>query len=331
MQIDFTKISKIISENNSFLITSHLNPDADAIGSSLAFLYLIKGLGKKGKIINYSPTPYYLEFLDVHNEIEIFNTEKHKDDFENFDVLVALDFQQLSRIGEMQDYFRRSSKIKLCIDHHEFPENFTEYLFIDTSYASTGEMIFDLIKNINLSIDSNIAQALYAAIMTDTGSFRFDRTTSKTHLRVAELLETGINPNTIYRNIYDSGKIEKLRLLGKCLLSLKFNSTKQIAFMEIHQQDLLEFGISEADTEGFVNYCLSIQNVKAGLLFFETKEGFKVSLRSIGNLPVNKVAKVFGGGGHMNAAGIRISNSKIEEYQDKIISEIEKYLNEGEL
>ena len=329
MQIDFSKISKIILENNSFLITTHINPDADAIGSCLGFYSLVTKLGKKSKIINLNSTPYYLKFLDPQNVIETFDKEKHAAQFELFDVLVALDFQQLNRIGQMQNYFRGSSKVKLCIDHHEFPENFTDNLFIDIDYASTGEMIFDLVKFMNVPIDYNMAQALYAAIMTDTGSFRFDRTTSKTHLRIAQLLETGINPNAIYREIYDSGKIEKLRLLGKTLLSLQFNSTKQIAFMEIRQNDLLDFGISEADTEGFVNYCLSIVDVKVGLLFFETKEGFKVSLRSVGNIPVNKVAQQFGGGGHMNAAGIRMEGAKIEDYQSKIIYEIEKYLKEG--
>jgi len=327
MTIDFNKISKIISENYSFLITTHINPDADAIGSCLGFYFIVKSLGKQARIINTSETPYYLKFLDGSNLVEIFNVDEHKELFQSFDVLVALDFQQLNRIGDMQEFFRNSSKVKLCIDHHEFPENFTEHLYIDTSYASTGEMIFDLANAMHINFDYQMAQALYAAIMTDTGSFRFDRTTSATHLRIARLLETGINPNLIYRNIYDTGSIERLRLLGKSLLTLQLNTEKSIAFIEIHRKDLNELGMQEADTEGFVNYCLSIKDVKVGLLFFETLEGFKVSLRSVGNIPVNKIAQEYGGGGHMNAAGIRIKGFSIEDYKEKIIDTIEKYLN----
>ena len=324
--MDFSKIIQIINSNDSFLITTHVNPDADAIGSEMGFYYLIRKLNKSAKIINYSKIPYYLEFSDPDNVIEKFDAVSHSKLFDEADVLVALDFQQLSRISEMQDLFRNSSKIKLCIDHHEFPENFTENLFVDPSYASTGEMVFDLISEMKIDFDFQIAESLYAAIMTDTGSFRYDRTTSETHLRIAKLLETGINPNQIYKEIYDQGSLGKLNLLGSSLLSMKFDKSNQIAYMKITKDDLMKTNTSVEDTEGFVNYCLTIKGIKVGLLFFETETGFKASLRSVGKIPVNRIAAEYGGGGHMNAAGLRIDVAKIEDYEEKIIDRISQYL-----
>lgn len=328
--MDFSKIVKIIEQNNSFLITSHINPDADAIGSELGFYYLLKKLNKIARIVNVSKTPYYLEFLDTSNIIEIFQENKHSELFNSVDVLVALDFQQLKRIADMQKFFHDSSKIKLCIDHHEFPENFTENLFIDTTYASTGEMIYDLIEYMKIDLDFKLAETLYAAIMTDTGSFRFDRTTAQTHLRTAKLLQTGINPHKIYKQIYDQGSFGKLTLLGKSLLSMKFDSSKQIGYMKISSLDFEQTNTTLEDTEGFVNYCLTIKGIKVGMLFTETESGFKVSLRSIGKIPVNKIAAEFGGGGHMNAAGLRIDDGKILDYEEKIIAKTIEYIKTSE-
>ncbi len=326
--VNFQKLKNIILSNNSFLITTHVNPDADAIGSEIAFYQLLNALGKKSFIINHSETPYNLKFLDVDNVIRQFNLDDHADLFNKVDVLVALDFNRVDRTVSMIKNFQQSKAIKICIDHHQDPERFVDYEFIDTEYSATGEIIFNLISETKIvSLTKEIAEPIYAAIMTDTGSFRFERTTAKLHRKIATLLETGINPTEIYDKIYDQSKFSKIKLLGRALNSVELFADGKIAYMIITQKDFEEFGAIESDTENFVNYNLSIENVVLGLLFIELKNGFKISFRSKGNIPVNKLAAEFGGGGHTNAAGARFFEHKMtEEIINSILSAAKKYV-----
>lgn len=326
--VNFQKLKNIILSNNSFLITTHVNPDADAIGSEIAFYQLLNALGKKSFIINHSETPYNLKFLDVDNVIRQFNLDDHADLFNKVDVLVALDFNRVDRTVSMIKNFQQSKAIKICIDHHQDPERFVDYEFIDTEYSATGEIIFNLISETKIvSLTKEIAEPIYAAIMTDTGSFRFERTTAKLHRKIATLLETGINPTEIYDKIYDQSKFSKIKLLGRALNSIELIADGKIAYMIITQKDFEEFGAIESDTENFVNYNLSIENVVLGILFIELKNGFKVSFRSKGNIPVNKLAAEFGGGGHTNAAGARFFEQKMtEEIINSILSAAKKYV-----
>ncbi|MBP9581781.1 MAG: DHH family phosphoesterase [Ignavibacterium sp.] len=197
--IDFEKLKNIILSNSSFLLTTHVNPDADAIGSEIAFYHLLKKVGKKVFIINHSATPYNLEFFNKDNVIQKFDEVEHKKIFNQVDVLVALDFNRADRTVRMEDYFRSSTKLKICIDHHQDPEDFVDHQFIDTESCATGQIIYNLIKQTKIvELDFNIAEPIYAAIMTDTGSFRFDRTTSEVHTIIAELLKLGVNPEQVY-------------------------------------------------------------------------------------------------------------------------------------
>lgn len=327
--IDFKLLEKILWENNSFLITSHVNPDADALGSELAFYYILLHLGKKARIVNYSETPYYIAFLDEANVIEKYDEQKHINIFNEHDVLVAVDFNRACRIIKMENAFRNSNKLKICIDHHEDAEEFVDHLFIDTSYSATGQIIYDFINSTGIApITLPIANNLYAAIMTDTGSFRFDRTTPEVHRIAAHLLEIGVNPQYIYNKIYDESKPGKVKLLGASINSLEiFGDENKLAVMTIMQSDLDSTGALETETDGFVNLCMSIENVKMGMLFLELKDGFKVSLRSKGELSVHKFASEFGGGGHRNASGIRFRNNTLEEMRIFLIEKAKKYLN----
>lgn len=325
--IDFEKLKNIILENSSFLITTHVNPDADAIGSEVAFYYLLKKLGKDAYIINHSSTPYNMEFFNDGNIIQHYDEEFHKDVFNRVDVIVALDFNRADRTVSMQKSFRRSNKLKICIDHHQEPENFVDHFFIDTNYSATGQIIFDFIKYTEIiQLDLKIASAIYAAIMTDTGSFRFERTTSEVHKIAAELLEIGVNPEKIYDQLYDQSKFSKVKLLGRALNSITIDANGKLGYMIITQNDFNELNAIESDTENFVNYNLSIENVVLGILFIELKNGFKVSFRSKGNIPVNKLAKDFGGGGHTNASGARFFTNNMQEMIPVILSKAKSYL-----
>jgi len=326
--MDFKVLKKIIIEHSSFILTTHVNPDADAIGSEIALYRILKSIGKDVYIINHSSTPHNLEFLDEDNTIRVFNENKHKELFTKADVLIALDFNRANRVVSMQKVFTEFKGIKICIDHHKDPEDFVVHYFIDDSYAATGHLIYNFIKQTKI-IDLNyeITFPLYAAIMTDTGSFRFDRTTSELHRVIAELLETGVVPGEIYDKIYDQSKISKIKLLGKTLDTLKLIDKGRIGYMHILQSTFNDLGALESDTDNFVNYPISIEYVVISLLFIELKNGFKVSFRSKGNIPVNKIAANFGGGGHTNAAGARFHNSKMIDEIPKILSFTVNYIN----
>lgn len=325
--IDFEKLKSIILNNSSFLITTHVNPDADAIGSEVAFYYLLKKLNKKAFIVNHSLTPYNMEFFNVGNIIQHYNESIHKNIFNEVDIIVALDFNRADRTVRMEKEIRESNKLKICIDHHQDPENFADHFFIDTESCATGQIIFDFIKSTKIiELDLKIAEAIYAAIMTDTGSFRFERTTSEVHKIVAELLEIGVNPEKVYDQLYDQSKFSKIKLLGRALNSIKLDANGKLGYMSITQKDFDELNAIESDTENFVNYNLSIENVILGILFIELKNGFKVSFRSKGEIPVNLLAKEFGGGGHINASGARFFTNNMQEMIHIIISKAKSYL-----
>jgi len=326
--IDFEKLKQIILKNSSFLLTTHVNPDADAIGSEIAFYHLLKKIGKKVYIINHSSLPYNMEFFNKGNIIQRYDEELHKNIFNEVDVIVALDFNRADRTVRMEKGIRRSNKLKICIDHHQDPEEFVDHQFIDTNVCAAGQIIYDLINQTKIvELDFNIAEPIYAAIMTDTGSFRFDRTTPEVHIIIAELLKLGVNPEQVYDKLYDQSKFSKIRLLGRALNSINLLADNKLGYMVITQKDFEELGAIESDTENFVNYNLSIENVVLGILFIELKDGFKVSFRSKGNIPVNKLANEFGGGGHTNAAGARLFTNNMQEMIPIILSKTELYLN----
>ena len=326
--IDFRKLEELIKEKNTFLITTHVNPDADAIGSEIAFSKILNKLGKESKVINHSATPYNLLFLDTKEVIQKYEPELHNDYIKSCDILVALDFNKADRMVSMRKVFSESKSLKICVDHHEDPENFFDFNFIDSNYAATGHILYDFIKKTNLvHIDDELAAPLYAAIMTDTGSFRFERTTSDLHRIIADLLETGINPTEIYTQLYDESKLSKIKLLGRCLTSLSLIANNKIGYMIITQKDFNELNAIESDTENFVNIILSVEGVRIGILFIELKNGFKVSFRSKGKIPVNKLAGIFGGGGHQNASGARFRDSDMIGMISKILMETENFFN----
>jgi phosphoesterase RecJ-like protein len=327
----FSELESIIRNNSTFLITTHVNPDADAIGSEIAFTQILRKLGKTFHIINYSETPYYLEYLDSAKIIQKYSAELHNELLNSVDVIVALDLNKLNRTVKMEEIIRNSKAVKICIDHHQEPENFTSNYFNGNDFCATGHIIYNFIRETNIvDFDYTLAVPLYSAIMTDTGSFRFDRTTSEVHNIAAHLIELGVIPIEIHSQIYDQNSIGKLKLLGKALQSLKlYGEKEEVAVLIIRQDDFFQNNTSENDTEGFINLCMSIKSVKIALKFLEVTEGFKVSLRSKGSIPVHNLAAEFNGGGHQNAAGIRIRNKMMDEFIPVVIQKALSYANQA--
>jgi phosphoesterase RecJ-like protein len=328
--IDFNRLKNILQSNKSFLITTHVNPDADAIGSEIALYYILRLLGKHTKIVNHSLTPYNLVFLDRENLIEHFSEELHKNVFDEYDVIIAIDFNRSNRIVRMEKGFLNSRKLKICIDHHQDYEDVFNDGFVDTEYSATGHILYDFIRQTGIvKLTYEIAEPIYAAIMTDTGSFRFERTTPEIHKIAAELITTGVNPGNVYDKIYDQSKFSKIKLFGRAVNSLKlYGASNEIGYMQLSRKDFIETEAIESDTDTFVNLSLSVEHVKLGILFLELKQGFKVSFRSKGVIPVNKLASEFGGGGHTNAAGLRIRDGNIQHYMSKILIRAVDYVKQ---
>ncbi len=322
-------LKELILRNNTFILTTHVNPDADAIGSELALYLILRRLNKTVYVINHSATPYNLEFLDENKIIQKFDINEHEKIFQNADTIIFVDLNRINRVIKLEDCVKNFKGLKICIDHHKNPENFFNYIFGNTEYSATGEIIYDFIKETSIvKIDYQIAYQLYTAIMTDTGSFRYERTTPKLHKIVAELLETGVNPTEIYEKVYNQFNFNRIKLLGKALSTIELDSTGKIAFTVVTQNDQALFETTEDDIDGFVTYCLSIKGVVIGILFYEMKDGVKISFRSKGDINVNKLAEDFGGGGHINASGTRMFNVKLDDIKEKVISTAQKYLKE---
>jgi len=329
--IDFTKLRSLLEQNQSFLLTTHVNPDADALGSALALYFVLRKLNKKARIINHNETPYNLAFLDPNNVIEKYDPSKHDEYFNQVDVIVALDLNQASRIVSMENKFIESDAVKICIDHHKDATAFVDHLFIDDNYAATAEIIFDLIEQTNIvGLGKDIAIQIYSGIITDTGSFRYERTTAKTHRIVSRLIEAGVDPEYISNEIYYKNDFSKYKLLAETLSSLSLFGGGKIAYMIVTQKAIEETGAIEADVDGFVSYCMSVKDVKIGLLFYELKDGFKISFRSKGNIPINELASEFGGGGHFHAGGTRLFDESLDEYIPKVLETAERYVKESE-
>lgn len=327
---DFNSLKEIFISYKKFLITTHVNPDADAIGSQLAVKGILEKLGKEVFCINHSATPNNLKFLDTESSIQKFDSEIHKSLFDYVDVIICVDMNRPDRTVSMQNFIRESKAVKVVIDHHLDPDEFADFYFINTEFCATGQIVYTFVKETSISeIDIKTAEQLYAAIMTDTGSFRFDRTTPEVHKIAAELLSLGVNPNLVYDKLYDQSPFRKIKLLGAALESIKlYGKNLEVGCMIVDRGTILSTGAEESDTENFVNYTLSIEGVKIGLFFLELSDGFKVSLRSKGKIPVNKLAAEYGGGGHLNASGLRLRNKKMDDYIQEIINRAEFYLNE---
>lgn len=326
--LDFKELEEIVLNKKSFLITTHVNPDADALGSEVALYLVLKKLNKDVHIVNHSAIPYNLLFLDIDNRIEQYNPDRHDMLISKVDVIIGLDFNRTDRLVSMEKSVNASPAFKLCIDHHQDPSDWANNYFINTNYSATGEIIYDFICSTKLvELDYDIAVSIYAAIMTDTGSFRFDRTTPKIHRITAHLLELNVKPHEVFDKIYDNSLFSKVKLLGKAMESLQLHGEKkQIGYMVITQQMINEVGAIESDTDNFVNYALSVEFVRIGLMFIELKNGFKVSFRSKGKIPINKLAGEFGGGGHTNAAGARFFENNMNDKIAEILKRAETYL-----
>jgi phosphoesterase RecJ-like protein len=292
------------------LIITHFKPDADALGSSLGLAGYLRKKGHDVKVITPSDYPDFLTWLPGNSEVVIFNKDKIKD-FEEMtshsDLIFCLDFSNLKRINDLGELVERSPAKKVMIDHHLDPEDFADFVQWDVAAASTAELIYALIHDLGeaRAVDQDIANCLYAGLMTDTGGFRHSNTTKKVFETAAALVEHGAEPARVSKLIYDTNTLERMRLMGFVLHErLNVIPEYRTAYIALRIEDLKKFSSQTGDTEGLVNFGLSVKGVRLAVLISERRENVKLSFRSLGNFSVNDFArKHFDGGGHKNAAG----------------------------
>ena len=306
-------------------LSTHMNADGDGCGSEAALARLLMARGLDVRIVNPTPWPELFSFLldsDVRDA-----SPRGAAALEGIDVLVVLDISDVKRLGSLAEAVRKLRVPKLVIDHHIASDDPAgEIVFTDVTACATGELVYDLACVLDLEITPEVARALYTAILTDTGGFRFSNTTPRCHAIAADLLHAGVGPEEMYLRIYASAPPGRVRLLGEVLDSLGVDEQRGVAWLSMNAGALEKYDVRQEDLDGIVEYARSVAGTRLALFFRDLGYGkVKVSFRSTGEVDVNAFARQFGGGGHAKAAGALISGS-LGEVRDKVIAAAQRYL-----
>ncbi|TAH26720.1 MAG: bifunctional oligoribonuclease/PAP phosphatase NrnA [Cytophagales bacterium] len=330
-------IASMISHLDSpkkIVITTHHKPDADALGSSLALMRFLVKKGHQVTVIAPSDYPVFLNWMEGNDKVLIYAQEQHEaltKITHEADVIFCLDFNSLLRIHQYGEIVSQAKGLKVMIDHHLEPDSFANYQLWDTKAAATAVLIYkfiDICEGLHL-IDTCIAECLYAGIMTDTGSFRHPNTNVEVHEIVAQLIRAGINTSRIHKNIFDNNSLDKLKFLGFAL-SEKLIVLPQyhVAYFVINKEELEKYHSQTGDTEGLVNYALSLEGIVMACLMIERSDAVKLSFRSKEDFSVNQFARThFEGGGHKNAAGGK-SDLDLKATENKFLEVLPQYEKE---
>lgn len=318
----------LIENNETFILTSHMNPDGDALGSELALAEHLIRLGKKVHILNSDAMPPVYRFLDIRKRIKRYSGSKHARIIRKADVIVVLDASGgWKRLGIIGEALEATQAVKLCIDHHPDAAAFVDLAVVDTNMASTAELIYSLIMAMGGSLTLPIAQALYVAILTDTGSFRFPKTSPQTHLVTSALLATGVDPLYLYRQIYEQASLGYIRLKGRVMDSVQITGRGQIAYYSLTGEMLKSYGVKAAELDGFASLGQGIKGVRISIFCQEAaQDRIKISLRSDGSIAINQIAVAYGGGGHPSAAGALVAG-QLNQVMAELVQKVEALLN----
>ena len=307
---DIIAIQNLLATPKKIAIIPHRSPDGDAMGSTLALYHFLLQLDHQPIVISPNDFPNFLAWLPGSETVLVYENDKEKCSKILYDaeLVFTLDFNALHRTGEMEQVLSKLTVPMIMIDHHQKPDTYAAYTYSDTRFGSTCEMIYNFISFLGKKeiMDKTIATCIYTGITTDSGSFRFPSTTSTTHRIVAELIDLGINNSEIHNALFDDNSYNRLQLLGRALQNMKVFPQYKTSYMSLTQKELDEFHYEKGDTEGVVNYGLSIKGIHFAAIFIEHREEniIKISFRSQGSFDVNQFAREhFNGGGHINAAG----------------------------
>ncbi|MFT3918695.1 DHH family phosphoesterase [Cloacibacterium sp.] len=329
-QSQLQEIKNLLLPENKVVIITHYNPDGDAIGSSLGLKHFLKTLGLEPIVIVPNDFPKFLKWMPEAKKTIIadYKRKMASDAIKDADVIFCLDFNAHNRIGIVGDWLANATAKKILIDHHQQPEDF-DFVYSDVTIPATCQMIYHFIEALGKEdlVNQNIAECLYTGIMTDTGGFRFRSTSATTHRIVANLIEKGADPAMITSNTWDTNTVSRLHLLSLILGRIELVKDGKVAILYLKRDELKEFGFEKGDTEGFVNYGLSIAGTKMSAFFMEDlyEDFIKISFRSKDDVDTNAFARAhFNGGGHINASGgkyFKNIHETIEDFKEKIEEE----------
>ena len=328
---EISSIQKLLIPGNKIVIITHYNPDGDAIGSSLGLKHFLNKKGLEADVIVPNDFPKFLKWMPDSKKIIIADYKRKLagEAIYNADVIFILDFNASHRSGNLVGpWIEKAKAKKILIDHHQQPEDF-DFVYSDVKVPATSQMIYHFIDALNDAelVNQDIAECLYTGIMTDTGGFRFRSTSATTHRIVANLIEKGADPAMITSNTWDTNTVSRLHLLALILGRIEVVKDGKVAILWLKRDELKEFGFQKGDTEGFVNYGLSIMGTQVSAFFMEDlyEDFIKISFRSKDDVDVNQFSrKYFNGGGHINAAGGKYMKSiekTIEDFKEKIAEE----------
>lgn len=321
------KVKQCIHRGQRFVLTTHVNPDGDGLGSEAAMAAFLTDRGKDVYVYNSSPLPANYDFLDPDASMVVYNTMRHRETLLTADYIIILDISDWTRLRQVGEDIRDIDIKKICIDHHPQSRAFGDVRLINEQASSTGEIVYDLIKYCDGRLTPVIADALYTSILTDTGSFKFSNTSAAAFKIAAELVGCGVDPQEIYRKVYERQSYSKIKLLAYVLNHLQFEANGKIAWFCITKPILESLNATLADTEGFADCPRVVDGVEVTVMFSETERGrVKISLRSKGNYVINTIAKKFGGGGHPFAAGALLEGN-LQEHIENILNELSLLLN----
>ncbi|MBT3939187.1 MAG: bifunctional oligoribonuclease/PAP phosphatase NrnA [Pelagibacterales bacterium] len=327
-------LKKIISQPKNIVITTHRGPDGDAMGSSLALYNLLINIGHKVNVITPNDYASFLNWMPGNDTVIEYDGNEEKSILitSKADIIFMLDFNSITRLDNFSQTVSDSKAFKVLIDHHQDPDmKIADLLFSDSTSCSTAQLLYELIEAMNMTNDINmdIAECLYVGIMTDTGSFKYNSTTSRTHNVIANLIDKGARNSKIHDLIYDNSSADRMKLLGYCINDkLLLYPENNAAIISLTDEELNRFNFKKGDTEGIINYALAIKGIIFAVLIVQRGDIVKLSLRSKGNFKVNLIAnKYFNGGGHTNASG-GMTYMTVNETIKKVESIINKYKKE---
>ena len=305
MPIDWRPFVDLVHAHGSFVLTSHMRPDCDAIGSELALALALRSIGKTARIVNGDVVPPHIAFIDPENDVAVLGQDLQAADVQP-EVLIVLDTSAWAQLGPMADVVRNSSAKKIVIDHHVSQDDMGAVVFKDTTSEATGRLVLGAIDSLGVAVTTEVATPLFAAIATDTGWFRFNSVTALTYAAAGRLVHSGAKPGDVFAALYEQNTLARLHLQGRILSGAKTQLGGRLIYSSATPRDLAETGAEATDTEDVVNRLLGVAGVEVALLFLELGlQETKVSLRSRTGFDVRKIAEQFDGGGHAAASGVR--------------------------
>jgi bifunctional oligoribonuclease and PAP phosphatase NrnA len=327
--INWPRLTEIIRGHQRFLLTSHIRPDCDALGSELGMAGVLEALGKEVLIVNGQPTPRNLQFIDPTKRIKAIGVDVQPGDLAGFEVLIVLDTSAWAQLGPMGDVVRSTKAKKIVIDHHVSGDDLGAEAFKDVTAEATGRLVLLAAEKLGVSLTPQIAAPLFAAIATDTGWFRFASTKPETLRAAATLMEAGVKPFSLYNALYEQDTLARINLIGRTLARAQTELDGRLIHTSIRQEDFRATAAAASDTEDIINMTLTVSGTQAAVILVELAGGgVKVSFRSRGQLDCSRLAEQFGGGGHKAAAGATV-NEPFDVAQAKVLDAVRAAMKTG--